>query len=305
MTKTQHKSPRSQLINNVYECVQIALGILLASVGLKAFLLPNGFLDGGVTGIAILLNSQFDINISLVLIVLSIPFLILAYFTMSTHMVFKSLLGIVSLAVFIHFENFEVVTSDKLLTSIFGGLFLGLGIGITIKNGAVLDGSEILGIFLNRHFGISIGKVTLLFNFVLFAITAIIASKEKAMYSILAFLVTAKITDLTIEGFENFIGVMIVSKKYDQIKEGITTKLGSGMTVFNGVHGYGNQGKRQDFEVIHTIINRIEIGKINKIIDQIDSDAFVIEYDVNHIKGGILRRYLSKKKQINLFKKVS
>ncbi|WP_271782979.1 YitT family protein [Aquimarina algiphila] len=287
---------KNQIIQSVYEYVQIALGVVLASIGLKAFLLPNGFLDGGVTGIAILLNTQYDINISVVLIVLSIPFLILAYFTISKHMVFKSLVSIISLAIFIHFENFGVVTSDKLLTSIFGGLFLGLGIGITIKNGAVLDGSEILGVYLNRHFGISIGKVTLLFNFILFAITAIIVSKETAMYSILAFLITAKITDLTIEGFENFIGVMIVSKKYNQIKDAITNKLGSGMTVFNGVHGYGNQGKTQNFEVIHTIINRIEIGKINKIIDQIDSDAFVIEYDVNHIKGGILRRYLSKGK---------
>ncbi len=138
--------------------------------------------------------------------------------------------------------------------------------------------------------------MTLFFNCILFAITTIVVSMETAMYSILAFLVAAKITDLTIEGFENFIGIMIVSKKYNQIKEGITTKLGSGMTVFIEVHGYGNQGKTQNFEVIHTIINRIEIGKINKIIDQIDSDAFVIEYDVNHIKGGILRRYLSKNK---------
>ncbi|WP_233558657.1 YitT family protein [Aquimarina sp. BL5] len=287
---------KNQMIRGAYEYIQIALGVLLASIGLKAFLLPNGFLDGGVTGIAILLNSLFNINISIVLIVLSIPFLILAYFTISRYMVFKSLVSIISFAVFLHFENFEVVTSDKLLTSIFGGLLLGLGIGITIKNGAVLDGSEILGIYLNRHFGISIGKVTLVFNFILFAITAIIISKETAMYSILAFLVTAKITDLTIEGFENFIGLMIVSKRYDQIREAITTKLGSGMTVFNGVHGYGNQGKTENFEVIHTIINRIEIGKVNKIIDQIDPNAFVIEYDVNHIKGGILRRYLSKKK---------
>ena len=287
---------QNKIIRGTYEYLQIALGVLLASIGLKAFLLPNGFLDGGVTGIAILLNGLFDINISIILIVLSIPFLILAYFTISKYMVLKSLLSILGFAIIIHFENFEVVTSDKLLISIFGGLFLGLGIGITIKNGAVLDGSEILGIYLNRHFGLSIGKVILIFNFVLFTVTAIIISKETAMYSILAFLVTAKITDLIIEGFENFIGVMIVSRKYELVKEAITTKLGSGMTVFSGAHGYGTQGKTQNFEVIHTIINRIEIGKINKVIDHIDPDAFVIEYDVNHIKGGILRRYLSKRK---------
>ncbi|GAA3597409.1 YitT family protein [Flavivirga amylovorans] len=296
MTKQPTKD-RNRMIRNTFEYLKIALGVLLASIGLKAFLLPNGFLDGGVTGIAILLNTQFDVNMSLILLLISIPFLILAYFTISRYMFFKSLISIISLAVFIHFENFQVITNDKLLISIFGGLFLGLGIGITIKNGAVLDGSEILGIYLNRHFGISIGKVILIFNFILFAITAIIFSKETAMYSILAFLVTAKITDLTIEGFENFIGVMIVSKKYEQVKEAITSELRSGMTVFNGIYGYGNQGVNTNFEVIYTIINRIEIGKINKIIDQIDPHAFVIEYDINHIKGGVLRRYLSNKEK--------
>jgi len=286
---------RNQVIRTTYEYLQIALGVLLASIGLKAFLLPNGFLDGGVTGIAILLNTQFDINISLVLLLLSIPFLVLAYFTISKYMVLKSLISIIGLAIFIHFENFEVVTNDKLLISIFGGLFLGLGIGITIKNGAVLDGSEVLGIYLNRHLGVSIGKVILCLNFILFTVTAIIVSTETAMYSILAFLVAAKITDLTIEGFENFIGVMIVSKKYEQIKDAIASQLGSGMTVLNGIYGFGNGGANKNFEVLHTIINRIEIGKINKIIDQIDAHAFVIEYDVNHIRGGILRRYLSNK----------
>ncbi|MFD2563184.1 YitT family protein [Aquimarina rubra] len=282
-------------ISRLSEYFQISVGVLLASVGLKAFLLPNGFLDGGVTGIAILLNSTLHINTSIVLVLLSLPFLALAYFSISKTMVIKSIIAIIGLAISIQIETFDVVTNDKLLTSIFGGLFLGLGIGITIKNGAVLDGSEILGIYINNAFGISIGKVILLFNFILFAITAIIVSKETAMYSILTFLVTAKITDLTIEGFEDFIGVMIVSKKSKAMKSAITEKLGAGMTVFQGVNGHGSNGSTEDFEVIQTIINRFEIRKINRIIDTIDPDAFIVEYDVNRIKGGILRRYLNKK----------
>ncbi len=284
-------------ISRLSEYFQIAVGVILASIGLKAYLLPNGFLDGGVTGIAILINSTLHLNISLVLVVLSIPFLILAYFYISKAMVFKSILAILGLAASIHLETFDTVTNDKLLTSIFGGLFLGLGIGITIKNGAVLDGSEILGIYINNTFGISIGKVILLFNFVLFSITAIIVSKETAMYSILTFLITAKVTDLIIEGFEDFIGIMIVSKKYEAIKKAITEQLGAGMTVFKGVNGYGKNGMTKDFEVIHTVINRFEITKINRIIDAIDPDAFIMEYDVNRIKGGILRRYLNPKKK--------
>ena len=197
--------------NLVLEYVQIGIGIILASIGLKAFLLPNGFLDGGVTGIALLINSKLDINISYLLIGLSIPFLVLAYFMLSKRIVIKSIFAIISLAIFIQLENFSVITEDKLLISIFGGLFVGMGIGITIRNGAVLDGSEILGIFIYDRFGIAIGKFILLFNVILFGITAMVLSVEIAMYSILTFIVTAKVTDFMIEGFEDFIGILVVS----------------------------------------------------------------------------------------------
>ena len=129
--------------STLFETTQIVLGILFASIGLKAFLLPNGFLDGGVTGIALLLNATFGWNVSIVLVLLSLPFLALAYFTVSKRIVFRSILSIIGLAISIHVESFDIITDDKLLISIFGGLFVGLGIGITIRNGAVLDGSEI------------------------------------------------------------------------------------------------------------------------------------------------------------------
>ena len=153
------------------ETFQIAIGILLASIGLKMFLLPNGFLDGGATGIAILLSELFDLDISFFLILVSIPFLILAWFTLTRRIFTKSVLSIIALAIMIHYENFDAITDDKLLIAIFGGLFLGAGIGLTIKNGAVLDGSEILGVFIHERLGISIGKVILLFNVILFSLT--------------------------------------------------------------------------------------------------------------------------------------
>ncbi len=281
-----------KVLQGINEYTQIALGVILASIGLKAFLLPNGFIDGGITGIAILLKTALGINISWALIILSLPFLVMAYIRLSRIMVFKSILSILSLALLLHLENFELVTEDKLLIAIFGGLFLGAGIGITIKNGAVLDGSEILGVYINKRFGVSVGSVILLFNVLLFGIATFVVSQETAMYSILAFLVTAKITDLTLQGFENYIGVMIVSKNYPELKEAITQELGSGMTVFDGVQGYGKHGKQEDFEVIQIVINRIEIIKIHRIVDQIDPTAFLIEYDVNQVKGGILRKFL-------------
>ncbi len=278
----------------ISEFSHIGFGILLASIGLKGFLLPNGFLDGGATGIAILISRIYDINISLILIAVSCPFLILSWFTLSKRILIKSVLSILTLAVFIHFENFQSVTEDKLLIAVFGGLFLGAGIGLTIKNGAVLDGSEILGIFINNHLGISIGKTILLFNIVLFAITTVLLSVEIAMYSILTFLVTAKVIDLMIEGFEDYVGLMIVSNKAKEIEEELVTKIGAGMTLYKGSKGYGKRGIQAERDIIHTVINRIDIRRTYNLIEVLDAEAFIIEFDVNNIKGGIMRKFLTK-----------
>jgi uncharacterized membrane-anchored protein YitT (DUF2179 family) len=280
-----------QLLSEIF---QIAVGILLASVGLKMFLLPNGFLDGGATGIAILVSELFNFDISYVLIVVSIPFLILAWHSLSKRIFLKSVLSIISLAVIIHFENFSAITEDKLLIAIFGGLFLGGGIGLTIKNGAVLDGSEILGIFINDRLGISIGKVILLFNAILFAATAILISIEVAMYSILTFIVTAKVIDLMIEGFEDYVGLMIVSEKSDKIDKEIIRVVGAGTTLYRSSGGTGKRGTRSKNDIIHTVINRIDIRRTYNVIDSIDKNAFIIEFDVNNIKGGVYTKFLSK-----------
>ncbi len=295
----------SKLYTYFSEYFQIALGIFLASVGLKAFLLPNDFLDGGVTGTAILINSQFEnVNISTLLVLINIPFLILAYFTLSKRILIKSVFSIIGLALVIHFVEFDVATDDKLLISIFGGLFVGAGIGLTVKNGSVLDGSEILGVFLNDRFGISIGQIILYFNIVLFSITSLVLSVEIAMYSILTYIVTAKVIDLLIEGFEDFIGVMIVSKEHQEIKKAIITNLGAGMTIYKGEKGYGSSGEHNDINIIHTVINRIDIRKMHRLIENIDPDVFYIEFDINHIKGGVLRRYLAKNKGKQLPKEI-
>ena len=246
---------------------QISVGIVLASIGLKGFLLPNSFLDGGVTGIAILLSKYYDLNISLILLVVSIPFLILAWFTLTKRILIKSILSIIGLAIFIHFENFDSVTDDKLLIAIFGGLFLGAGIGLTIKNGAVLDGSEILGIFINNRLGISIGKVILLFNVVLFGITAVVLSIEVAMYSVLTFLVTAKVIDFMIEGFESYVGLMIVSEKVNDIERDLVDIVGVGMTLYKRSKGHGKRGIQSEKDIIHTVINRIDIRRTYNLID--------------------------------------
>ena len=288
--------------NNFFEFIQIFIGIVLTSLGLKAFLLPNGFLDGGVTGIALLVRTQVEINLSYLLVVFSIPFLILGYYTVSKRIVLKSMISILGVALFIHFENFQTITDDKLLISIFGGLLVGSGIGIAIRNGSVLDGSEILGIYLNDKFGVSIGKVIMFFNIILFGITAFVETTEIALYSILTYIVAAKVTDTVVEGFEDFIGITIVSKKNDLIKIAIIEELGAGLTVYKGRSGFGSQGIAEDFDIIHTIINRIDIKKMYRLVHEIDRNAFIVEFDVNSVKGGVLRHYLNKKKNKKFLK---
>ncbi|MDB2385491.1 YitT family protein [Polaribacter sp.] len=287
---------KSKFFSTLSEYFQIFIGIVLTSFGLKSFLLPNGFLDGGVTGISLLVRTQVDIDMSFLIILISTPFLILGYFTVSKRIVIKSIVSILGLALVIHFANFQTVTNEKLLIAIFGGLLVGSGLGIAIRNGSVLDGSEILGVYMNDKFGISIGKIILVFNIILFGITAFVVSVEVALYSILTYIVAAKVTDTVVEGFEDFIGITIISKKNNKIKEAILHELGVGLTIYKGSSGYGNNGVSEDIDIIHSVINRIDIKKMYRVINDIDLDAFIIEFDVNTVKGGILRHYIHKRK---------
>jgi len=270
--------------------------IFLASVGLKAFLLPNGFLDGGVTGIAILLSKLTEVEISYTLPLITLPFFILGWYTVSKRVIIKSIISVLVLAAVIHFENFSPLTDDKLLIAIFGGIFLGAGIGLAIKNGTVLDGSEILGIYLNEKIGFSIGTIILVFNSILFAITAVLISVEIALYSILTFIVTGKVIDFVFQGFEDYIGLWIVSDESEFIQDRFLSEMGTGFTVFDQVRGYGGKGLHEGRQVIQVILNRIEINKAYSIIESIDDHAFIVEYEVNKIKGGVLRHLLPNQK---------
>ena len=284
-----------QYKETIIEIFQIIIAIGLASIGLKAFLLPNGFLDGGATGIAILCAELFKIDLSVLLVVTSVPFLIIGWFTVSRNILYKSIFAVFLLSLVMYFENFESLTEDKLIIAVFGGIFLGAGIGLAIKNGAVMDGSEIFGVFINSRFGISIGTTILFFNIILFAVTALVLTIDIALYSILTYIVTGKVIDFMIQGFEDYVGLMIVSKKSALIQRHLMEKIGQGMTIYKGTKGYGNQGKIDDVEIIHTVINRIDTKRAHRIIDEVDDDAFVVEFDVNHVKGGVLRNYLSRK----------
>lgn len=269
------------------------LGIISASIGLKAFLLPNSFLDGGVTGVSLLIAQLAGIDLSLLILLINIPFILLAYRHLSKPLAIKSVFTIAGLALSIHFINMPAITDDKLLIAFFGGLFLGSGIGFSVRSGTVIDGTEILAIYLSKKFRTKIGTIILFFNIILFLIASVLINIEVALYSILTYITASKAADYIIHGIEEYIALTIISVKSEEIRKEITEKLGYGATIYKGKRAYKkNENKNNDLDIIHTIITRLEINKIHKLIDNIDEKAFIIEYPINDAKGGVIKRKL-------------
>lgn len=269
----------------------ISLGILAATFGLKGFLLPDGFLDGGAVGISLLINALTDINLSYLIILINIPFILIGYTQVSKIFAIKTLVAILALAVCVEFIDFPLITHDKLLISFFGGFFLGLGIGLSIRGGSVLDGTEVLAIYTSRISALTVGDFILILNIMIFSVAAYLLNIETALYAILTYLVASKIVDFVVHGIEEYTSVIIVSQKSNLIKKAIIEKMGRGVTVLKGKSGYGKQGHREtDIDVLYTVITRLELQKLKTEIAKLDEEAFVVENSVNDIKGGMIKK---------------
>lgn len=282
---------RLSVRKNLINAALILLGIFSAAFGLESFLIPNGFIDGGVTGLSLLANHVFNIPISLLIFVLNIPFVILGYKQIGKKFALMTLLAIAGLAIILSTFKFPVVTTDKLLISIFGGFLLGGGIGMAVRGGAVIDGTEIMAVYLTRKSSLTIGDIILIINIMIFALAAFLLGIETAMYSILTYLSAAKTIDFIIQGIEEYTGVTIISIKSDDIKEAIIQKLGRGVTIYKGERGFGgNVYQSKDIDIIFTVITRLEVSKLNSEIERIDPRAFVIMHSINETKGGMIKR---------------
>jgi uncharacterized membrane-anchored protein YitT (DUF2179 family) len=269
----------------------ISLGILSATFGLKGFLLPDGFLDGGAVGISLLINALTNINLSYLIIIINIPFILIGYTQVSKIFAIKTLVAIVALAICVAVIDFPLITHDKLLISFFGGFFLGLGIGLSIRGGSVLDGTEVLAIYTSRISALTVGDFILILNILIFSVAAYLLNIETALYAILTYLVASKIVDFVVHGIEEYTSVIIVSKKSNEVKEAIIEKMGRGVTVLKGKSGYGKKGHREhDIDVIYTVITRLELQKLKTEIAKLDEEAFVVENSVNDIKGGMIKK---------------
>ena len=277
----------------------ISLGVLSAGFGLKGFLLPNGFIDGGVTGISLLLEALTNYPLALLIVIINAPFIVLGYFQIGKLFTIKSIAAISGLALALIFIDYPIITSDKLLIAVFGGFFLGNGIGLTIRGGGVLDGTEVLAIYLTKKTGLTIGDLILIFNIIIFAVAAYLLSVETALYSILTYLTASKTVNLVVEGVEEYIGVTIISTKSEEIRIMIIQEMGKGVTIYNGKRGFGKKGQNLNkTDVIYSVITRLEMTRLQTEIQKIDSDAFIIMNKVMDLQGGHLpkKRFFNKAK---------
>ncbi|MBC8489722.1 MAG: YitT family protein [Bacteroidetes bacterium] len=269
----------------------ILLGVLSASFGLNGFLLPNSFIDGGVMGISLISTELTGIPLSILIVAINLPFLILGFSTISRQFALRSIIAIILLAVSVHFIPVPIITNDKLLIAVFGGFFLGLGIGLAIRGGSVIDGTEVLAVFISRKTSLTIGDVILIFNVLIFLVAAYIFTIEISLYAILTYLSASKIVDFVVSGIEEYVGVTIISDKNEEIRLAIVEKLGRGCTIYSGKRGYGKRGETlKQTEIVYTLITRLELAKLHTEIDKIDNDAFIVMHSIKDAKGGMIKK---------------
>jgi uncharacterized membrane-anchored protein YitT (DUF2179 family) len=269
----------------------ISLGVLSAGFGLKGFLLPNKFIDGGAVGISLLIAELTAFSLPVLLIIVNIPFIILGYRIISKGFAIKTAIAIAALALVVAFIPYPQITQDKLLIAIFGGFFLGLGIGLAVRGGGVIDGTEVLAISLTKRLGLTVGDIILLINVIIFSVAAYVLSVETALYSILTYLSASRTVDFVIEGIEEYTGVTIISVKAAEIRKMIINDMGRGVTTYKGEKGYGKSGYNEgEIKIVYTVITRLEVTKLNAEIEKIDPNAFVIMSSIKDTKGGMIKK---------------
>lgn len=282
---TRHTT--DQLTDGLFIC----LGVLSAAFGLKGLLLPSHFIDGGVTGVCLLLVRILGWPLPVLLIVVNLPFLLLARVVIGRNFAVKTAVAIGLLAVAVGVIDFPFLTEDRLLVSIFGGFFIGVGIGLSMRGGSVLDGTEVLAIFLSRKVGAKVSDWVIMINVVIFIVAALVLSVEQALYSLLTYIVASKALDFIIDGVEEYTGVTIISKDNIAIRKALIERLGCGVTIYRGQGGYGYTGrKEEDHDILYAVITRLEIRKLTLLVQDIDPRAFITMNSISDVHGGMIKR---------------
>lgn len=266
----------------------IATGILSAGFGLKGFLLSSHFIDGGVTGISMLLAQVTPLPLAIWLPIVNLPFVILGYRHLGGAFALRSALAILTLAIVLATMHFPDVTPDALLTAVFGGVFIGAGIGLSVRGGAVLDGTEIAALLIGKRSSVlKVGDVILAFNVVLFLVAMTLLGVERALYSILTYISAARTLDFILHGIEEYTAVTIMSAEPQQIRAAILNEMGRGVTVYRGSGGKSGE----DRDILYCVVTRLEIGRVMRIVDSFDPHAFIVQHPLADVRGGVVHRH--------------
>ena len=265
----------------------IVLGILSAGLGLKGFLLSSRFIDGGVTGVSMLLADVLGWPLSILILVINLPFIALGYRQIGRAFAIKSTLAIAGLSLCLAFLKYPDVTPDKLLTAIFGGFFIGAGIGLAIRGGAVLDGTEIAALLISKSSHLlKVGDVILLLNIVIFSAAAFFLGIEPALYSMVTYFAASKTIDFLIHGLEEYTAITIMSEKNDEIRLAIVRDLQRGVTVYKGRGGLSDTEQ----DILFCVVTRLEIGRVKTVVRDLDQKAFIVINPLADAEGGVLKR---------------
>jgi uncharacterized membrane-anchored protein YitT (DUF2179 family)/predicted metal-dependent HD superfamily phosphohydrolase len=276
----------------VNDVIFIGIGVILAAFALKGFLVPNGFFDGGITGISLLIHEIYHFQIAYVIVLANLPFIIMCVYAINLKYALKTFFCIFLLGLCLLYLPYPIITSDKLLVSIFGGFFLGAGIGLTMRAGCAIDGIEILALYTWRRTSFTISEIILALNILIFSIAAFRFGIEVALYSMLTYFTATKTIDYVVEGLEAYIGVTIISGKSEIIKDRLVNEMGRGITIYKGERGFlpGKFELHSDCDIIFTVITRLEIRKLKNLVHDIDSRSFVFASTIKEASGGIIKR---------------
>lgn len=293
---TNSNSINWKLIFSAKSVLYTVTGVFLAVVALKGFMIPSNFLDGGVTAASILLKSIFPVDFSVFLVVLNIPFLYIGYIKISKTFGIQSLIAVLLMAVLMYVIEIPTITTDKILIACFGGFLIGLGIGLVVRGGGIIDGLEVIAIYSQKRSGFTSSEIILVINSIVILGAVFKFGPEAAMYSILVYFIAIKTSDYVVDGFEEFTALTIVSKEYETVKSVIVNDFGKAISVYKGERGYlpGRFEIKHDCDIILTVVTRLEIHRIKNAIYEIDPNAFFYVQSIKEVKGGIIRRPVHK-----------
>jgi uncharacterized membrane-anchored protein YitT (DUF2179 family) len=276
-----------KFLRELLNVVLILFGIMSAGLGLKGFLLPSHFIDGGVTGISMLLSSVLGFPLAVLILIINLPFIAIGFSQIGWKFALRSALAIAGLSFCLAFMHYPDVTSDKVLTAVFGGFFIGAGIGLAIRGGAVLDGTEIAALLVSKSSALlRVGDVILLLNIIIFSAAAFFLGIEIALYSVLTYFAASKTIDFLLHGIEEYTAVTIISESSNAIREAIVRRLKRGVTIYKGQGG--KSGMEQD--ILFCVVTRLEIGRVKNVAKEIDAHAFIVVNPLADADGGITKR---------------